>query len=303
MRWTKKGLVVPAPPPLAWAASHAALPVVQPTAAEGLRLYFSSRDEHGRSHVAAAEVAPAGSLGEVSYKPGPVIVPGRLGTFDDAGVTSASIVEEDERLYQYYSGWSLGVSVPFYFYVGCTVSDDGGLTFQKVSESPLLGRNEVDPFLTASPWVLVENDTWRMWYVSGTGWEVVEGRPRHRYHIKYAESQDGLRWSRTGHVCIDYRDEEEFAIARPCVVRDEGLYRMWYCTRGESYRLGYAESEDGLVWERQDDEAGLEPSAEGWDSEMVAYPCVFDRHGKRYLLYNGNDYGATGLGYAVAEPG
>ena len=31
-----------------------------------------------------------------------------------------------------------------------------------------------------------------MWYVSGTGWEMKEGQPRHRYHIKYAESSDGI---------------------------------------------------------------------------------------------------------------
>lgn len=302
MNWTKKGLLIPAPPPLAWAASHAALPVVQKGDGDGMRLYFSTRDEQGRSHVAAADVEAGAALEEMDYAEEPVIAPGPLGAFDDAGVTSASVVELDGRLYQYYSGWSLGVSVPFYFFVGCAISDDGGATFSKVSPSPLLERDEVDPFLTASPWVLVENGIWRMWYVSGTRWELHEGRPRHRYHIKYAESQDGLRWTRTGLVCIDYRDSGEYAIARPCVIHDDGLYRMWYCTRGESYRLGYAESSDGLSWERKDDEAGLEPSATGWDSEMIAYPCVFDREGIRHLLYNGNGYGATGFGYAVSGP-
>jgi hypothetical protein len=28
---------------------------------------------------------------------------------------------------------------------------------------------------------------------------------------------------------------------------------------------------------------------------------VFDHGGHRYLLYNGNDYGRDGIGYAVAE--
>jgi hypothetical protein len=30
-----------------------------------------------------------------------------------------------------------------------------------------------------------------MWCVSGTGWDVVAGAARHRYHIKYAESRNG----------------------------------------------------------------------------------------------------------------
>ena len=137
-----------------------------------------------------------------------------------------------------------------------------------------------------------------MWYVSGTGWEN-GAEPRHRYHLKYAESEDGVEWRRDGTVCIDYRDEGEYAIARPCVLRDGDRYRMWFCARGDAYRLGYAESADGIEWERSDEEAGIEPSDSGWDSEMVEYPWVFDHDGRCHMLYNGNGYGATGIGHAV----
>ena len=34
---------------------------------------------------------------------------------------------------------------------------------------------------------------------------------------------------------------------------------------------------------------------------MVAYACVFDHRGSRYMLYNGNGYGETGIGWAVLE--
>jgi hypothetical protein len=76
---------------------------------------------------------------------------------------------------------------------------------------------------------------------------------------------------------------------------------MWYCHRGEVYQLGYAESEDGLEWTRRDAEVGIVPSADGWDSESLSYPCVFDHDGQRFLLYNGRRYGATGFGLAVLE--
>jgi len=52
-------------------------------------------------------------------------------------------------------------------------------------------------------------------------------------------------------------------------------------------------------WDRKDEQAGISSSGE-WDSEMQAYPAVFDYAGKRYLLYNGNGYGRTGVGWAVA---
>jgi GH43 family beta-xylosidase len=194
--------------------------------------------------------------------------------------------------------------VPFYFYVGLAIRRAGADSFERCSQAPLLERNAVDPYLTASPWVLREDDgRWRMWYVSCHDWRWHDGAAQHRYHIRYAESDDGLRWRREGRVAIDFADDDEYALSRPCVVRDGDRYRMWFAARGERYRLGYAESEDGIEWHRDDGGAGLTASAQGWDAEMVEYPAVLDHEGRRYLLYNGNGYGRTGIGYAVAGEG
>lgn len=300
MRWSKKGLIVPAPPPLTWAVTHAALPVVEPIGTETIRVYFSTRDEVGRSSIARCEADLNGQA--TTFDPSPVLEPGPLGAFDDAGVSSSCLVQQDSERYLYYTGWTRGVSVPFYLFVGLAVSTDGGRTFEKVSSAPILERSAVDPYLTASPWVLVEGGLWRMWYVSGTDWTIEDGAPKHRYHIKYAESGDGVAWRRSGRVCIDYRDPSEHAISRPCVVRDPDRYRMWYASRGPSYRIGYAESSDGLEWERRDADVGLSVSRSGWDAEMIEYPIVFDVGGVRRMLYNGNGYGATGIGLAVLGP-
>ena len=62
-----------------------------------------------------------------------------------------------------------------------------------------------------------------------------------------------------------------------------------------------AESPDGKSWTRHDDRAGLTAGEEGWDSEMVAYPHVFDHDGQRYMVYSGNDYGKGGMGLAILE--
>lgn len=278
-----------------WLHSHAALPVI-----DGRRVYFSGRDKQGRAQVGFFETSPNfDKVNRVSEQP--VLPFGPLGAFDDAGVTTSWLVNHDGKKYQYYSGWSLGVSVPFYFLVGLAISEDGGETYQRVSPSPILERNEIDPYLTASPCVLIEGGTWRMWYVSGTSWEMKGGKPQHRYHIKYAESTDGIEWLRQGLVCIDYSSEDEYAISRPCVIRDGDLYRMWYACRGDRYRIGYAESPDGLQWTRKDHESGIDVSGSGWDSEMIAYPYVVKHEVDYYMLYNGNDYGKTGIGLAVLD--
>jgi hypothetical protein len=76
---------------------------------------------------------------------------------------------------------------------------------------------------------------------------------------------------------------------------------MWFASRGDVYRICYAESIDGRAWERKAVQRGAEPSEEGWDSEMICYPHVFDHGDRRYMLYNGNGYGRTGFGLAVLE--
>jgi hypothetical protein len=83
---------------------------------------------------------------------------------------------------------------------------------------------------------------------------------------------------------------------------------MWYSYRqkrgyrsdkSSSYRLGYAESRDGIKWNRKDDQVGINVSPSGWDSEMIEYPFYYAQNDKEYLFYNGNGFGKTGFGYAV----
>jgi predicted GH43/DUF377 family glycosyl hydrolase len=299
-RWIKQGLIFSPSPGSDWLQTHAALPVAEEHG-DFHRIYFSSRDRIGRAQIGFFEIDLREPVVVRRISAEPVLGLGRLGAFDDSGVTTSWIVNHDGKKYHYYSGWSLGVTVPFYFYVGLAISSDSGLTYQRFSTAPILGRSDVDPFLTASPCVLREDGRWRMWYVSGTGWETIGDRPRHRYHIKYAESVDGIHWEREGIVCIDYESAEEYAIARPCVLKVGGIYKMWYSARGGNYRIGYAESADGLKWTRKDHQSGITVSASGWDSEMVAYPYVFQYQEKYYMLYNGNDYGKTGIGLAVLD--
>jgi len=148
-----------------------------------------------------------------------------------------------------------------------------------------------------------------MWYTSCTNWRLTEGRWTPFYDIKYAESGDGIDWRSTGIVCIAACNEDE-AIGHPCVWKDDRCYKMLYSyrtgsafrtDRSVSYRIGYAESIDGLTWERKDEESGISPSESGWDSQMIEYASIYAYGGRKYLLYNGNDFGASGLGYAVME--
>lgn len=302
MKWVKKGLIFKPQGDLDWMASHATIPVAENRGGDLYRIYFAPRDRRKRSNGAYIETDITNPTKILDSSGEPVLPSGELGTFDDSGAIPCWIVNHEGVKYLYYTGYNIGVTVPFRNFIGLAISRDGGATYHKISRAPILERNEVDPYLTVTPCVLVEDGLWRMWYASGTKWvEAVDDKPKHHYHIKYAESTDGIHWDREGVVCIDYGSPDEYAIARPCVIKDDGLYRMWYCHRGDSYRIGYAESRDGIEWVRKDDEVGMDVSDSGWDSEMIEYPFVFDHQGERYMLYNGNGYGKTGMGLAVLD--
>lgn len=301
MSWRRLGVLSLDTTAAGWAATHAALPVTEPAGAGRWNLYLSLRDDQGRARIGRTQLTltPAPALTPLESEP--VLDLGPLGAFDDSGVVTSSLVADGERRLLYYTGWSRGVTVPFYLIAGVAVSRHGG-AFERLSYGPLLDRNPVDPFLTASPFVVRDGGAWRMWYVSGSRWTPTEDGARHYYNIRYAESDNGVDWRRDGTVCIDYApNTDEYAFGRPCIVRDATGFHMWYSVRGERYVIGYAGSTDGIHWTRQDRLAGLVPSREGWDSEMVEYPCVFEHEGSRYMLYNGNGYGRTGVGLARWE--
>lgn len=301
MRWIKRGLILQPTGELDWMVTHASIPFAESRGEDIYRIYFYGRDSLNRSQTGFMEININDPLKILSITEEPVFRLGELGAFDDSGVMPSWIADLGGKKRLYYTGWSQGVTVPFYFYIGLAVSEDDGRTFKRFSKSPILGRSDVDPYLTASPCVIIEDGVWRMWYTSGVRWEIEDGKPKHYYNIKYAESKDGINWDRSGIVCIDFKSKNEYALGRPCVLKEKDSYKMWYSYRGVSYRIGFAESMDGLHWTRKDEEAGIDVSESGWDSEMIEYAFVFKHEDRRYMLYNGNSYGKTGLGYAISD--
>jgi predicted GH43/DUF377 family glycosyl hydrolase len=302
MKWIKKKRIFCPDDDFTWMKSHAANPVAEHLLEDKFRVYFSCRDKNNRSSIGYVElnICDPGYILDISSKP--VLEPGGPGLFDDSGVSIGCLNIKDGKQFLYYLGWNLGVTVPWRNSIGLAISQSSDSFFSKYSKAPIVDRNHIDPFSLSYPWVMRDGSIWKMWYGSNLSWgtKKTSTTPADMmYVIKYAESSDGIQWERTGLICINFKSKNEYAIARPCVLKDEGIYKMWYSYRGDSYRIGYAESLDGINWERKDGEVGIDVSKSGWDSEMIEYPFVFDHKGERYMLYNGNGYGETGIGLAV----
>jgi hypothetical protein len=305
MIWQKKGLIFETTADYAWNKTHAQLPVVDILNNKAWRIYYAARNSKNQSDISFIEVE-AGNPSNIIYKhTEPLLRLGELGTFDDSGIMPSCIVNHQDKKYLYYTGWNHEATIGYRLAIGLAISHDGVL-FEKYSEGPVLDRSVFDHCLCASPFVRIENDTWKMWYVSGTHWKMMNEKPEPFYHIKYATSLDGISWKRDGTVCIDY-DNFTDAVSRPCVIKTDTGYLMFYSFRNNkdyrnnpsnSYRIGFAASPDGIVWEKKDSEAGIAVSETGWDSEMIAYPYVINFKDKAYMFYNGNGFGRTGIGYA-----
>jgi hypothetical protein len=299
MKWRKLGRIFAPTGEQPWMRSHASNPTPDIVGDGLLRVYFSCRDEQQRSSIAFVEVQMEPPFSVQRVSPEPAITPGARGVFDDSGASIGCITAANDQKYLYYVGWNLSVTVPWRNSVGMAIYQPATDCWLKIGRAPVLDRSEIDPLSLSYPCVLHSEGAFRMWYGSNLSWGEKRGDLEHV--IKYAESTDGRSWRRDGTVAINFKDGSEYAIARPWVIRDPDCYRMWYSCRGGSYRIGYAESRDGISWERKDELAGIDVSAEGWDAEMVCYASVFDFKGLRYMLYNGNGYGQTGFGLAVQE--
>lgn len=302
MSWKKLGLIYdPKVHEKTAGGGYGANPVAVPIKDTIYRIFFNIRDERNRAHVTFLDY-DIEDLCILDFSGKRLISPGEMGAFDDSGCSLGCILDRGEQFYIYYLGWNLLKTAPFMNTIGLAIYDKKTDSCSKYSRGPILGRSMEDPFSISYPFVCFKDGEYKMWYGSHVTWGDTTFEHYDFTHvITYANAQDGIHFERNGTVCIAGDEKHEYAFARPSVLVEDDLYKMWYTYRGDHYRIGYAESEDGISWTRRDDEAGICASGDSWESEEISYPYVFSHNGKHYMLYCGNGYGKTGFGIAVEE--
>ncbi len=303
MLWKKLGLVYAANGGQEWAASHAYVPTTLMMDEDRIRVYVAFLDSNKVGRVGFVDLDASNPLRVQRVSEQPVLDIGIPGTFDENGVTPTSIIRVGGKLYLYYLGWQLGVKVPYFLLAGLAISEDEGENFTRYSLTPILERSTNELFIRSAASVMLDDNRWRMWYASGSRWISVDGKQVPTYNMRYLESPDGKTWGAEGAVSLDLANNDEYGFGRPYVLKDDSIYKAWYSIRTKShgYCLGYAESADGLLWTRKDNEAGLSVSSSGWDSQMANFACVQKTRYGTYMFYNGNNYGATGFGVAISQ--
>lgn len=305
MSWSESIFIFKTTGEHAWSRTHTQVPsaLVLP---DRIRVYYATRDDKNRSLTSFIDVARNDPARILYVHDRPVMGMGKPGAFDEDGVMVNSLIMAGNEIRLYYSGWSRTVTVPYRVSIGVARSLDGGVTFERVFEGPIVDRTTNEPYNANSPFVINDNGCWRMWYGSGTGWVEQNGRMEPLYIIKYAESKDGLIWQQDNITCIHPLHPLE-ANTRASVIKSKRGYEMWFCYRDSvdfrdgkgAYRIGYAISQDAKSWVRQPDPPELAPAAQDWNNRMMTYPNVVEVDGKRIMFLNGNSFGQTGFGYCV----
>jgi hypothetical protein len=302
--WAKQGLVFDAQRHSVggWMRHSALTPTPWRLDAETLRIYAGFRDDDGVSRIGYVDVRADDPTRVVRVSAEPVLDVGRGGCFDDSGMILGDVVETAQGLHLFYVGFQRVAHAKFLAFTGLAISLDGGESFQRRQETPILDRAPGRSTIAAVHSARYEHGLWRLWYAAGDDWQRIGDAPFPRYHIRYVEAGDLDAIPRHDQACLLPRGSE-YRIGRPRVYRYDGRYLMYF-TRGNTtgeYFPGLAESDDGAQWRRCDEALGLALSEHGWDARTLCYPALIQHRDRLLMFYNGNDMGRAGFGLAVAE--
>ena len=218
------------------------------------------------------------------YEGNPVLKVGASGEWDDGNIGIQCVLWDGSKYNIWYQGndEAAGVSA-----IGYATSTDG-INWVKYENNPVLemgGPGEWDNGWIDPSSVLFNGTDYFMYY-NGTEGNWDAGM------IGLATSSDGINWIKdtvnnpvlgtgeTGTWNSEY-------VLDPCVIYENSVYKMWYSGMGWyenldewSWKLGYAESTDGINWTKRIDPIMEDGDYETWANDLD-YACV---------IYENNNY-------------
>lgn len=298
-KWKKLGQIYHCKPIDEYLLSYASNPLAIHLKNDVFRVFFSGRDKYNKSSVGFVDIDIIKQV-TIDTCNQVVVKYGSQDSFYSHGISIGNMYQVEDKNYIQFMAWQIRDGGHWRGDIGRLQLSDEYNSLKLDPKDIYIGCDDEDKISLSYSWVMRDEGIYKMWYGSTIDWTSKNGEMIHV--IKYATSQDGKNWQKHG-LAIPYELGIAQAFSRPSVIKDEEGYHMWFSYRSgdtKKYRIGYAHSIDGITWDRKNN-SGIGVSESGWDSEMICYPFVFDHKGKRYMLYNGNDYGKTGFGLAVLE--
>lgn len=305
-RWIKKGIIFEPKGQTPWMKKYGILPTPVYLEKENtIRIFFGTSAEDNICKITYVDVN-ADNPSEIKYLHlQPLISEGGPGLFDEHGLNPAQLIFINNSPHLFYIGYQRLTSVPYLLFCSYAILNQNLNAVIYRKKAPVLDRTDDEPFIRSAITIIQEETLYHCWYVSAYQWEkinskIFKNKLLPNYNIKYATTKNFVDFNIHPTPVIQAQNDDEFGFGRPWCIKENGIFKMWYSLRRKniSYRIGYAESNDGINWIRKDNEVGIDVSESGWDNEMVCYPAVIKVKNKTYMLYNGNNNGVTGFGYA-----
>lgn len=284
---------------LEWHKRNTQLPIPYLKDDRTLRLYLTFCDAENRGRLGYIDVNPNNPSEIIDYSKEPLLDLGNRGCFDENGVVSTAILEENGKMYLYYCGFQKHVNYPYSSLAGVAVSTDGGESFRRIQETPMLERKDGEMFIRTGVGIYKFGEVYRLYYASGNEWLNFEGKLVPKYRFKYIDSKSPVSFTGEAKDLFPLCDDE-YGMTTPQIFRINDGYGMIYSIRSVSdgYRMGYAFSRDGVSFIREDSTMDIMRPQGEFDSEMYCYGKCFQYGERTYLFYSGNHFGMDGIGWA-----
>lgn len=164
-------------------------------------------------------------------------------SWESKDANSATVLYENNIYKMWYHG-----SEGNLYQIGYAESADGINWTRNPSNPILIPQNETGFGETdvEEPVVIKVGNEYKMWFNS------YDDNNR-KYRIRLATSSGGLHWTKLpGAVLTGVLSWEDAGITNPHVLYKDGVYRMWYMAAGSTsvWKIGYAESTDGIHWQK-----------------------------------------------------
>ena len=265
------------------------------------RMYYAGTRGEG---IGFAEASIDDPTCWTEHPASPVLIP-RADNWEGDMINQPRVVKvTDAHWRMYYTGW--GFDGPgTRWALGMAESFDGGTSWQRYQDDPIMPRGDEsspDGAGACVPMVVRVGERWMMWYTAGQ----LHPAGHQNIHICHAVSEDGIHWEKyAGNPVLtdDFTDGAARSVTSRCYVRhDDDVFRMWYSFAKPDYRIHYAESLDGIHWERSPIAPVLDVSpAPAWDDMMVEYPEVQTVDGVYRLWFCGNNFSSVGYAEGISE--
>ena len=257
------------------------------------RLFFNSRDVENRSSIYSIDVCESTLVlnfdsVQLQQDFGPP------DSYFSQGISLGSFFQLNQKSYVSVMGWKINPGEHWVGRIGKIEMDPQG-NLLKLGDTAWFNLDSSDPISLSYPAIYQNGQSLSMWYGSTVSWDAGNGEMLHV--LKEKKSIDNISFHSTNSL-IPYELGTAQAFSRPSIVEFKERNLMAYSFRGaqDKYKIGFVWLDDFSTATQLGGLTAFLPSDSEWENEMVEYPSLFVHHSKLFMLYNGNNYGKTGIG-------